>query len=253
VNLGLAGPLNFVIEDGRATKMDLARLELARGWYAFDLPGYRNHPKVATYSLFEYDALPPIQVPSRADFKWLMEQPANAEGSLPVLEEDAPVARQLESLSTQAGIVFPSLFTTFPRNAELRRRVRSCTGCYLLLPDYPVTVAGAGAEHGVLIHFLSDQQWCFHWHLLVDQTGDRGVVGSTRAFGFEDVDGPNTGGAISKSDLHDEDAWLCAPSFVEFVYRFWLKNEIWFALADKKGPLNMVERSYVEWYRESGS
>ena len=38
----------------------------------------------------------------------------------------------------------------------------------------------------------------------------------------------------------------CAPSFAEFIYRFWLENVIWFKLNDTAASLTAEERA--AWY-----
>jgi len=54
-------------------------------------------------------------------------------------------------------------------------------------------------------------------------------------------------------DLSGLDFAYCAPSFSEFLYRFWIENEIWFALEDdaSRRPLNALELNYVRHYNGS--
>ncbi len=48
---------------------------------------------------------------------------------------------------------------------------------------------------------------------------------------------------------HGEPAYeICADTFLEFVWRFWIENEIWFALAREHRPLTPGEKYYVEHY-----
>jgi hypothetical protein len=51
-------------------------------------------------------------------------------------------------------VVVPGAFHAFLNDGRLRTRVPSVTACYLELPDFVVAV-----DDGVVIHFLSDQQW----------------------------------------------------------------------------------------------
>ncbi|MGA8459392.1 MAG: hypothetical protein WB800_28615 [Streptosporangiaceae bacterium] len=46
---------------------------------------------------------------------------------------------------------------------------------------------------------------------------------------------------------------ICARTFVEFVWRFWIENEIWFALARKtqSQPLTFDQQHYVSHYEAS--
>jgi len=53
----------------------------------------------------------------------------------------------------------------------------------------------------------------------------------------------------SEVDLESEDIYLCAPSFPEFIYRFWLENELWLALNERRQDLPRDQARYVEHYR----
>jgi hypothetical protein len=108
--------------------------------------------------------------------------------------------------------------------------------------DYAVKTKGASEGH--LIHFLSDSQWCVHWYIHIDCLGKEFVVATPDAYGFE-FESPGENVAI---DLAKEDTRFCASTFTEFIYRFWLENEIWFALARDKRPLTAIEQAYVDHY-----
>jgi hypothetical protein len=41
---------------------------------------------------------------------------------------------------------------------------------------------------------------------------------------------------------------ICAQSFEEFLYRFWLENCIWFVLTDKHRQLTDEEENYLRHY-----
>jgi hypothetical protein len=139
------------------------------------------------------------------------------------------------------SIPLPSSFRTFIGSPQPRRRVRSCTDCYLDLAEFVVPVAGGGW----LVHFLSDSQWVLHWLLYVD--ADREAVVVTDApVGFEVEDE-----TIRFFDPGSDDGAVCARSFSEFVYRWWIENELWFALVDKDRPLTDEQRRYAEHYRRS--
>jgi hypothetical protein len=43
----------------------------------------------------------------------------------------------------------------------------------------------------------------------------------------------------------------CVASFSEFLYRFWIENEIWFALALEKWPLTSEQEGYANHYRRA--
>lgn len=226
--------------------MNRPPISLPRGWVSHELPGVREHPARPTYSSFDPEKLPPISLPDGKPFAWL--RPGKPKKWAIGGKDMKAIVDRLGILTERLGFPLPADFVTFMSDPALQRRVRSCTACYLLLPDEPAAVSGA--EGTFLIHFLSDQQWCYHWHLLVDKGGDCGVVGSEEAFGIPEVPKPVDHDEIVEVDLQeDETAILCSPSFSEFLYRFRLENEIWFAIQKKKRPLDPVEQAYVDWYR----
>ena len=120
--------------------------------------------------------------------------------------------------------------------------MRSCTACYLDLGNFPVKVTGGGR----LIHFLSDQQWVRHWLLYLGDDGAEAVVSTYDPYGFELGDDEELE-APDRFQPGAADALLCADSFSEFLYRFWIENEIWFALSERQ-PLTDEQRHYAEHY-----
>lgn len=220
---------------------------LPRAWWSTDLPGYREHPTpFATYSAFSYAELPTIERPLDAGLKWLLAQP-QVEGSLgldrgdPVPERAANRA-QLAALMSGTTIELPPAFKTFISEPEPRLRVRSATLCYLDLAEFPVEVAGGGW----LTHFLSDQQWVLHWLIYVGADGSEAVLVTETPLGFEADEQ-----RFARFDPARDDASVCAESFSEFLYRFWIENEIWFSALRKgpeRSPLTDEQRRYAEHY-----
>jgi len=222
------------------------------GWVAFELPGYRKHPAPGTYSLFPYEELPPVQTKLDEDFRWLSSEPVRkgslaegtySGGSKPDLEKLSEIVRRLDT-------PLPPPFMTFIKSSDLHRKVRSCTDCYLDVADRAVKTKGS--EDGHLIHFLSDSQWCCHWYLHASRSGGHSVLVSFDAYGF-DVDEGVDGYASCRKDeveLEHEEIWLCSPTFTEFVYRFWLENEIWFALYRGGGALTEEQEAYLGHYKK---
>jgi hypothetical protein len=221
------------------------------GWWAFELPRYRPHPKPGTYSLFSYEELPPIQATLDDDFNWLKFEPVKqhpmaesgySDGSKPDLGKLAAIVSHLNIKPLEP-------FLTFMRSTDLHHRLRSCTDCYFDVADRAVRT-----RTGFLIHFLSDSQWCVHWYVHVGRSGEQFVAASLNAYGFtfddQDVD-TDTPHRQNEIDIEGEEIWFCSPTFKEFIYRFWLENEIWFALAWDKRPLNATEQAYVNWYFNS--
>jgi hypothetical protein len=234
-------------------------LGIARGWPSIDLPGYREHPTgFVTYSAFDYDALPPIVRALDDDLSWLLAErpvPHSLAGGH-IYEGDAVRAAtgtELDAFVAGTRLNLAPSFEAFIRTPEPRMRVRSCTACYLDLGEFPVKVG----THGWLVHFLSDQQWVGHWYLYAGTDGTEAVVWTYPPYGFAvgDWDGdwapdfdplasnvfrPGASGAV-----------VCADSFSEFLYRFWIENEIWYALAGPNSApheLTDEQRHYVDHY-----
>lgn len=152
----------------------------------------------------------------------------------------------------QAECKLPEVFIRFMVSPELNIRIRSYTECYLKLPEYVVRTSYP--KQGTLIHFLSDQQWCLHWYLWIGAYGNERVFVSPDAFGFRGFDAEDkdkTPGSSSRAlDLRDADIWLCSPSFHAFIYRYWLENEISFALTEDV-PLTVEQQRYIAHYGEA--
>ena len=222
-------------------------LGMKTGWWSFELPRYRPHPRRSTYSLFSYEDLPPISEKLDDNFEWLWSQPIKKRSLLEGCASDGstPDLSKLAEIAAEIPVRLPSPFTVFMDSTKLHHRIRSCTDCYLELPEYVVETKGR--IEGYLIHFLSDSQWVGHWYIHVDHDGHHFVVTSRNAYGFLCGDEYGSMGA-KKIDLEVEDIWLCAPSFTEFIYRFWLENEIWYSLTLDKRPLTQIEQVYVDGY-----
>jgi hypothetical protein len=192
-----------------------------RSWVSFELPGYREHVGSATYTDFSYEGLPPIERDLDDELNWLLQQPI-AKNSLAEHYSDPVRAATAEGLDQVAsGVNLPPAFARFIGSQEPRERIRSCTDCYLDLGDFAVPV-----EDGLLVHFLSDSQWVCHW-LLYEGPDGEAVVVSDDPLGFELGADESTRRELTPATM---EASVCAESFSEFLYRFWIENEIWFRL-----------------------
>jgi hypothetical protein len=94
---------------------------------------------------------------------------------------------------------------------------------------------------------LSDQQWVRHWLLYLDSDGNEGVVTTEAPIDFDlsrDPDWqdppPDKVGLEGAGDLD-----LCAPNFARFLYRFWLEDELHFALSGER-PLSGAVKAYAD-------
>jgi hypothetical protein len=216
--------------------------DLPRVWWSVDLPGYREHPRrPATYSPFEASELPAIERVLDDHLLWLAdEQPVEQSiGAEQPGRATEATAGNLTRLLAGAPLALPSAFQSLIAERALQDRVRSCTDCYLDLGEY---VVSAGAE-GTLIHFLSDSQWVLHWLLYVDSEDEAVVVTQTALGLFDDSPTPTV------FDPARTAAAVCADTFNEFLWRFWIENEIWWSLAHTTTPLTPEQQRYLAHYR----
>lgn len=223
--------------------------DLPRSWPAIELPGYREHAaEYATYSGFAYAELPPVRRQLDDELRWLVREPPVA-ASLAEVDEAASTPATTEGLRSVLGapLELPPAFAAFVGSDEPRARVRSCTDCYLDLADFAVPVT----DGGVLVHVLSDSQWVLHWLLYVGPDRAEAVVATELPLGFEHGEDDDSGKPLRTFDPVHGGASVCAESFGEFLYRFWIENEIWFTLAGPSaGPraLTVEQQGYVEHY-----
>ncbi|MEV6350860.1 hypothetical protein [Actinoplanes sp. NPDC051851] len=204
------------------------------GWWGIDLADVEARPNVGTYGNYEHRALPPLPFELTGDFAWLAGQRKHREW--PIGEDGYTGGlKKLIKRCAKRGLTLPPSFVTFMSTPKLQKRVRSSTACYLDLAEKPVPMPAA---QGHLITFLADQQGCLYWYLyLADNGAGHAVVSSEDHYAEVEPDGT-------------EGIEFCAESFEEFIARYWLENEIWFA--ENEGD-EMPEpcRRYVESYRQT--
>ena len=147
----------------------------------------------------------------------------------------------LAAIAGRLPVALPESLRLLAARPEWQRRIRSATACFLDLGDFPAVTAG---EDGFLVHVLSDQQWCLHWLLYLDTAGHQAVVATPEPIGFdlsEDESGP---GSVIRLDDEQLGLTVCADTFAEFLYRFWIENEIFFALRSIQ-PLTPALATYA--------
>lgn len=191
---------------------------LPRSWVFPTFPGgdlwsYERFP------LDEQPRLPPLD----DGLAWLEREPECDEWTIDGTDaggQSCPLTPECLA-AVAAGLKLPAGLRSFAARPHLQRRVRSATACYLDLGDRAVPTS----DGGHLVHLLSDQQWVLHWLLHVDAAGAETVVVTRSPLGFEEAGQPAVVELDRASGLE-----VCADGFVEFLYRFWIENEIWFAL-----------------------
>lgn len=182
-------------------------------WILTDLPGFRTHEHMATYYENSYEKLPPLPSDVDEEFSWLSPQPEDQQmgGDLQVLVE----------MAQQQNLELPASLQFFINN-NLYGHIRSCTDCYF---DGGEKIQKTQNPPGYILHLIADSQWCYHWHLFIAENGEHCILGGD-AFGYHDEEQKSEVIDITKTDLK-----MCSQSFVEFIYRFWIENEIWYILA----------------------
>ncbi|WP_238019063.1 hypothetical protein KZZ52_45900 [Dactylosporangium sp. AC04546] len=206
-------------------------------WWGIGLEdaGVGGRPDVGTYGRYEFEDLPPVPFAMSGDLSWLSAQPEHGEWC--VGEAPARELPELRSACARIGLALPPAFVRFMGSAQLQRRVRSCTACYVDLSRGP---ARAPAGDGYLVRFLADQQGCLYWYLFLTGDGRDHAVVCSSGF-FDPLD-------YGDDDQPDE-VVFCGESFETFLCRYWLENEIWFADTDHTA-MPAVGAEYLSRYQE---
>ena len=217
---------------------------LKKAWVFSDIEGVREVEEGGTYYIFEYDKLPPIEINLDNEFNWLRPH------SEYLSEEDwsYDFKEQLEILQKDAkskGLVIPKNFIEFMGTSDLLRRIRSNTDCYFELGDYIAEIPNTNGLY--FLHFLSDSQYCRLWYLCLDKEGNNCIVSSYKVYGH--IEDPH-----EEEDDDDDNEYtvdyFCAPTFNDFIYRFWIENEIWFKIHEQQ-QLDEIEQRYVQYYLDN--
>ncbi len=217
---------------------------LPRIWRFLDIDGYRVHSDQAfgMYKPFDLDRQPPAPDGLTGRFEWLSQCSAPEEWAITQDDDgDHTRVQRPEALAEIAGSreVDPA-FRFFIEHPELQRKVRSVSGCYLDLADVGVSI---GDADGLLCHFLSDQQWVRHWLVWCGPGPRQGSVVTTSkpyGFGSEDWHEPEP---ASISNIGATDLEVCADSFEEFLFRFWVENELWHKDPSEPGHLSSYAKA----------
>jgi len=132
-------------------------------------------------------------------------------------------------------IELPVSFLNFMGSPYYQNHMISCTNCYFELSEK--IVKSPGSDGGYFIRFMNDEQDAVLWYLYIDKDGNHSVA-TTRYV----LDSFYLYGTAIEKIL--EDIVICAPSFEEFVYRFWIENRIWHSSVFKL-PMSKEEEDYL--------
>ena len=214
-------------------------------WLSIQLEGYRDEPEHTTYSWFSYEDLPPLLIELfDGNFEWLKKSELqDADGEATDLSIEV---KQIRATASQIHLPLPNEFVRFMKSPDLLNRIRSCTDCFFNLPNQ--IIESPANDGGHLIRFLSDSQGCLFWYLYLTKNGEHCVVASGNLIrDEEDFDEDDE----EIEDLNESSRIVfCSPSFEEFIYRFWIENEIWYALSYDDEPLTQEEQNYVAHYKK---
>lgn len=217
-------------------------------WLSVGLPNFESE---STYQGYPLEAMPEISIELDDNLEWLSKygiaQSGNGLDGIDPYAKPLPSAMALE-FARQSNVPLPQSFRRFMTSPELQSRVRSCTDCYIDPGQRAVETVGTLAGH--LIHFLSDSQSCAHWYLHVLRTGESAILQAPDLYCYllENSDWmDNPACRFEKLDISAQDIHFCAASFSEFLFRFWIENEIWLAMnwEATKRPLYEIELQYL--------
>jgi len=205
-----------------------------------------------TYNGFSLEELPSIPIELDDECEWLIRFGTGyAQDGLNHQRNNIQPAL-VEKLALVTHIKLPQSFHRFMSSPELQSQVRSCTDCYLDPGERIVETIGSVPGH--LIHFLSDSQSCAHWYLHIHSSGDSAVLASPDLYCYQIehsdwIENPFC--RLECIDLNGLEFAYCAPSFSDFLYRFWIENEIWFKLGNEesKQTLSPLELKYLDHYK----
>ena len=215
------------------------------GWWSFDLGKYRHCD--GTYCFYPYDSLPPITVPDEK-LAWLGPLTDTMDQQMDVHRRPEKPTGKIHEIVTQSGalgLTLPDAFMRLMLSRELQDRIPSCTACFFKLGERILPCPGD--PNGYIVRFLNDQQDCVLWYLYLNKAGEHCVLAALPELEtYADPAHPAEPEMIARVVAA---TWICAPTFAEFIYRFWLENEIWFRLNESGGgPLDEAEQRYVDFY-----
>jgi len=228
-------------------------LPFPSGWYSFGLGPYR--PCDATYCLIPYESLPPLDESLfQGTLHWLISSKRDKKlRGMSHFHSEAELRRIIAS-AQELSIPLPDAFLRLMASAKLMERISSCTDCYFALSEK--MVACPGSEEGYIVRFLNARQGQIAWYLYLTPQGKHCIL-----VGFPLLDLLNDPASPEyiEAGITDEErsaalagkrAYVCASSFEEFLYRFWLENILWYKIVWYHGQKSLTEEEehYISHY-----
>jgi uncharacterized protein (TIGR02996 family) len=231
------------LEQSGAVQANLTNFEFS--WWGTGIGPARESS--GTYERYQYHDQPPLPVETfDGTFAWLR-------GPQPEWSYDHGHAwKAFCAEKREQGYFVPREFESFLSDEDMPAQIRSCTGNSFVGPPDPRAVnSGPSAEweDGLLVTFYADDQYCILWAILLPREPGRyapilagppeALFPDTRSYEEEAGEG----------ETYDPDKpVLVASRFEQFVYRYWIENEIWFATEwnESRRPLTPAEQAYVD-------
>lgn len=98
------------------------QIPLRKSWVFTDIKGIRDVEKSATYHLFDYERLPPIEIKLDEKFDWLKDFPERLDKK----DWEYDFSHEIKRMKKEAkikGLDVPNSFYNFMGNGELIRRI----------------------------------------------------------------------------------------------------------------------------------
>ncbi len=198
----------------------------------------------STYCTVPYSILPSVDEASD-DMRWLdnvspkLKRVIENTCTLDSGDNEIGNTEEVFAAVQRHGLNLPESFTRFLREPALQQKVPTCTDCILELSEEPIRVNESDGDF--LLRFMNDSQSCVLWYLYMTR-GEESRVLASFYFLERDIFDAMEYEDIRHSQLLDE-ACICAGSFTEFIYRFWVENTIWYSL-HKGIPMTATQEAY---------
>jgi len=198
-----------------------------------------------TYCAVPFEYLPKVNQATH-DLGWLDQVSPRLRDVISdtsTLNADEKKIANLKTIIEKAqalALELPEPFLRFMQSAELQAKVPTCTACYLELSTDFVLIPGVKDQY--LLRFMNDSQSCALWYLYFDRNETAAKVVVSSYFLDPDIFKEMEYEEINYEDIFAEAA-ICADTFTEFIYRFWIENTIWYSLS-KRVPATPLQEEY---------